>query len=109
MCYYLVTKNMENSSLLPASDTIHVAEMTTSAIAHTVPTYADAHQPSEDTVLIIELSKLAWAKLLRILMRKYSFVKDKKKSPFHEGAFLYNLQSSSNGRQYRTRGFGSLC
>ena len=55
--------------------------MTISTIALTVPTYADTHQPSEDTVLIIELSKLAWAKLLRILMRKYSFVKDKRSHP----------------------------
>ena len=70
MCYYLVTKTWKIHPFCRLLTPIHVVEMTTSAIAHTVPTYADGHQPSEDTVLNIELSKLAWTKLLRTLKRK---------------------------------------
>ena len=63
-----------------------------------MPTYAEGQQPSEDTVLNIELTKSCLDKTTTYIGEEGNYSERQKKPPFHEGAFLYTPPVLHNGR-----------
>ena len=109
MCYYLVTKNMENSSLFAGfcphtrgKDDIF-CQRPHSAHLCWYPSTFRGHG-ADYRIIQARLGKTT-----TYIEEEVYYCERQKKSPFHEGAFFYTLQSSSNGRRYRTKGIGSLC